>query len=182
MLKRVTSGRYEGNEGDVVTIVTQSQGNNGVNDARFQYAGNVLPRAASSGLPAGTFTVQRGRAQFEAVVAFDPTADNSARYDVFEVDSTGGLTDLREHLTKLDGSPLLAFAVDGVPVVAAVPKRMPGVAPAAPRAKTAAAKRSKPKAARKKTTGQAAAPKKGARKKVAARKSRVRRTTTRKRR
>ena len=126
MLREITFDRYGGIEGDRIQVVTQSQNNNGVNDARFEYAGNVLPREVIQGLPGASFTVEAGRKRFQAVVAFDPAAGNGARYDVFEVDAAGGLTDLRQHVSKADSSPLVGFAVEGVPVaVAAAPKSMP---------------------------------------------------------
>src|SRR4051812_13437260 len=173
MLRRITFDRYEADLGDQIEIVAQSRSNNGVNDARFEYASKVLPRLAIQGLPGATFTVLPGRNRVQAVVAFDPGASVAARYDLFELDSAGGLTDLRQHVSKIDSAPLVGFAVEGVPVAAAVTRGMPTARrnvppPPAPPPQKKAVARKKTKhrapAAKKKATRKRAAPKSAARK------------------
>jgi hypothetical protein len=187
MLRRITFDRYEADLGDQIELVAQSQSNNGVNDARFEYANKVLPRLAIQGLPGATFTVQPGRNRVQAVVAFAPGAGAAARYDLFELDSVGGLTDLRQHVSKMDSAPLVGFAVEGVPVAAAVTRGMPAagrtVSPPPQGKKAAARKKTKRRvpAAKKKTTRKRATPTSTARKparKPAARKQTRRGTKT----
>ena len=173
MLRRVTSDRYEADEGDRIQIVTKAQNNNGVNDARFEYDSNVLPRETIQGLPGASFTVAKGRKRFQAVVAFDAGAKAGARYDVFEVDEVGGLTDLRQHVSKIDSSPLVGFAVEGVSVAVPVGAGPIGMAAARPpvKAKKAAAKKASRTTARKRTA-------KAARKQSTAGGARTRRRST----
>lgn len=161
MLRRITFDRYEADLGDQIDIVAQSQGNNGVNDARFEYANAILPRQVIQGRPGATFVVLPGRNRVQAVVAFDPGASAAARYDLFEVDNVGGLSDLRQHVTKIDSSPLIGFAVEGVAAAAAaaagVTRGMPRAEaavplPPQPKKKAAARKKAKAPAATKRTT------------------------------
>jgi hypothetical protein len=178
MLRRITFDRYEGDLGDQIALVAQSQGNNGVNDARFEYANAVLPRQVIQGRPGATFVVLPGRNRVQAVVAFDPAASAAARYDLFEVDSVGGLTDLRQHVAKIDAAPLVGFAVEGVPVAATAAAgvtrgrlRAEATVPLPPQPKKKAATRKKTKAA--------AATKRTTRKKT--KRPAAKRTATRKR-
>src|SRR4051812_49658480 len=109
MLRRITFDRYEADLGDQIEIVAQSQSNNGVNDARFEYANNALPRLAIQGLPGASFTVLPGRNRVQAVVAFDPAAGAAAPHDPFELGSAGGGTALRPHGSKNDPAPPFGF-------------------------------------------------------------------------
>ena len=129
MLRRITSALFEAPAGQQIQVVTQSQRNNGVNDARFEYAGNVLDREQIQGLPGCTFIVAATRERLQAVVAFDEDAPGDARYDLFEVES-GSLSNLRKNVSKADGSPLIDFAIDAIAVaVAAGAGRRRGAAP-----------------------------------------------------
>jgi hypothetical protein len=131
MLKRVNAGLFEGRAGEQVQIVCRSQNNNGVNDARFEYDEVVLPRETLAGLPGCTFTLRRSIRRFEAMVGFEQSAGDSARYDLFEIDESGGQIDLQEFVRKIDSSPLIDFAIDGLPVRVTRGARR---APAAPQA------------------------------------------------
>jgi hypothetical protein len=144
MLRHIVGDRFEADNGDQIQIVTRSQNNNGINDARFEYAGATLPRQTIQGQPGCTFTVRDGRKQFQAVVMFDGAATTSARYDLFEVDEVGGFVDLDRHVTKANSSPLVGLAVEGVAAEAAAAVRRAAPPPAAARkhaAKKAARKR-----------------------------------------
>jgi hypothetical protein len=145
MLRRITFDRYEADLGDQIEIVAQSQSNNGVNDARFEYANNALPRLAIQGLPGASFIVLPGRNRVQAVVAFDPAAGAAARYDLFELDSAGGLTDLRQHVSKIDSAPLVGFAVEGVQAAAAATRGIPTAPRRVPRPPKKAVSRKKTK-------------------------------------
>ena len=148
MLRRITSALFEAPAGQQIQVVAQSQRNNGVNDARFEYAGNVLDREQIQGLPGCTFIVAATRERLQAVVAFDEDAPGDARYDLFEVES-GSLSNLRKNVSKADGSPLIDFAIDAIAVaVAAGAGRRRGAAPGMA-AKTLR-RGQKPSAARKK--------------------------------
>jgi hypothetical protein len=180
MLRRITFDRYEADLGEHVEIVAQSQSNNGVNDARFEYANNALPRLAIQGLPGASFTVLPGRNRVQAVVAFDPAAGAAARYDLFELNRAGGLTDLRQHVSKIDSAPLVGFAVEGVPAGAAVTRGMATARRTVPPPKTAVGtkktqRRASP--AKKRTARKRAAAKPAAR--TSARKQASRPRTTR---
>ena len=163
MLRRFNAALYEAPPGARIQIVVDSQGNNGVKDARFQYGRNILPRETIQGLPGCSFTVASTRDQFEVGVVFDPGAPGSARYDMFEVEN-GVPSSLGKTVRNSSSAPLMAFAIDPVASLAAAAPM--GMAPAgiargtAPTAKRTAAK----KTAGKKT---AAAKKKSAKKKPA---------------
>jgi hypothetical protein len=160
MLTRVTGALFEAPAGSQVEIVARSQGNNGVEDARFEYDSVVLPRQTIMGLPGCTFTVVPTIRQFEAVVAFHPAASPAARYDLFEVNSAGGLSGLGENVTNSASAALIGFGIDGVPVPVAAapppPPPPPPVARAAPRRPVPAPRKKvakKRKAAAKKSAG-----------------------------
>jgi hypothetical protein len=142
MLRRINAAVFEGPEGARIEVVAQAQSNNGLSDARFEYAGTVLPRQTILGLPGCSFTVEDSSQRLQAVVAFDDNAPGNARYDLFEVEN-GVLSNLGKFTLKSDGSPLIAFVID--PVAAAVPARGPRRAPArAPRAAAAGARPPRP--------------------------------------
>ena len=109
MLTRIGADRSSAPTGQRTQIVSRSRNNNGVNDARFEYDGVVLPRETVQGLPACTFTIVPATKTFEAVVDFDPGAPSTARYDLFEVDPSGGLIDLQEDAFPVD--PLINFGI-----------------------------------------------------------------------
>jgi hypothetical protein len=116
MLRRINAAVFEGPEGARIEVVAQAQSNNGLSDARFEYAGTVLPRQTILGLPGCSFTVEDSSQRLQAVVAFDDNAPGNARYDLFEVEN-GVLSNLGKFTLKSDGSPLIAFVID--PVAAA---------------------------------------------------------------
>jgi len=174
MLRRVNSALFRAPAGARIQVVTQAQGNNGVNDARFEYAQQILPRETILGLPGCSFTVAGTSEGLEAVVVFDPAAPGTARYDLFEVEN-GIANALQKSVTAANASPLIGFTID--PVGALVPAGPVGFA--APRAAKGAKAKGEPatrakKTARKKTAGKKKA---GGKKKTAGKKKRARRTS-----
>ena len=122
MLRRVNAALFEAPAGARIEVVAESRNTTGVTDARFEYAGTVLPRETISGLPGCSLTVNGTPGRLQAVVAFDPGAPGNARYDLSEVEN-GVLSTLGVFTLKSDGSPLIDFTID--PVAAAL-----GMAPA----------------------------------------------------
>ena len=160
MLRRVNSALYEAPSGAQIQIVVESQDNNGVEDARFQYGSDVLPREIILGLPGCSFTVDSSRKRFEAMVVFDPGAAGSARYDMFEVEN-GVKSALGKSVTNSSSAPLMAFAIDPVAVRAAVaPIGMAAARSASPVAGKAAKQRPAKKKKKKKVVKKTAAAKK----------------------
>lgn len=148
MLTRIGADRFAAPTGQQIQVVSRSRNNNGTNDARFEYNGAVLPRQTIQGLPGCTFTVVTATQTFEAVVAFDPAAPATARYDLFEVDPGGGLLDLQED--AFAGDPLINFGITGEAAAAAATRARRSAAPAPAttakrkaRAKRATAKKKK---------------------------------------
>ena len=169
MLRRVNAALFEAPPGAVIQVVADAQGNNGVNDARFEYAGQILARETILGLPGCSFTIADFSERLEAVVVFDPGAPGSARYDLFEVEN-GVRNDLQKSTRHSDSTPLISFTID--PVMVAVSS---GSRAAAPRPLRKAARR---KAARKRT---AVKKKKPAKKKPARKPAKKKARTSRKR-
>ena len=164
MLRRVNAALFEAPAGARIEVVAESQGNGGVNDARFEYAGTILPRELIEGLPGCSFVVEEATAQLQAVVAFADAAPGTARYDLAEVEN-GVKSNLGKFTMKSDASPLISFAIEPILVAARAPM-----------------KRAARKAARKKPARKKPARKKAARKKKTARKAtKPRRGTSRKR-
>jgi hypothetical protein len=143
MLRRVNAALFEAPPGALIHVVAEAQGNNGVNDARFEYAGQILPRETMLGLPGCSFTVADSSERLEAVVVFDPGAPGSARYDLFEVEN-GVKNDLQKSTRHSDSTPLISFTID--PVLVAVRSRSRAAAP------RSAVKRAARKKARKRAT------------------------------
>jgi hypothetical protein len=167
MLRRINAAVFEGPTGARVQVVAEAESNNGVTDARFEYAGAILPREQINGLPGCTFTVGTTPQRLQAIVAFDDNAPGTARYDLAEFEN-GVANNLGKFTLKSDGSPLIDFVIDPI-AVAVSPGAMP---PAAPRVAGVAAAAAPPPAptstgARKSATKRAAAPKKGSRKRAA---------------
>ena len=123
MLKRVTGALFEADAGSRIQLVVQARSNNGTEAARFEYDSTVLPAQTILGHPGCTFAVVPAIRQFEAIVVFDPAAPAGARYDLFEVNSAGGLTALGENVTSGASAPLIGFGVDGVRVAVAPMER-----------------------------------------------------------
>jgi hypothetical protein len=170
MLRRVNAALFEAPAGARIAVVAESQNNNGVNDARFEYAGKILPRENIQGLPGCSFTVAGTTEQLQAVVAFADTTADSARYDLAEIEN-GVKSNLGKFTMKSDGSPIISFAIEPIMVAARVAMR------SAPR--TTAREQAPKKAAKKRTT----AKKSGRAKRKPARKaSTPRRGSSRKRR
>ena len=119
MLKRVTGALFEADAGSRIQLVVQARSNNGTEAARFEYDSIVLPAQTILGHPGCTFAVVPAIRQFEAIVVFDPAAPAGARYDLFEVNSAGGLTALGENVTSGASAPLIGFGVDGLRVAVA---------------------------------------------------------------
>jgi hypothetical protein len=118
MLKRVSAALFEAPAGVQTRIVCRSTANNGVNDARFEYDGRVLPRETVAGLPGCTFLVGPSIRRFQAVVVFDPDARAGARYDLFAIGSDGEEVALDEGVTKADSAPFIDFAIEGLALTA----------------------------------------------------------------
>ena len=147
MLLRVNAALFESPPGAVIQVVAEAQGNNGVNDARFEYARQILPRATILGLPGCSFTVADVSERLEAVVVFDPAAPGSARYDLFEVEN-GVKSSLQKSTKHSDSTPLISFTIDPVLVVAA--SRSTAAAPRSARRRAARKKARKRSATKKK--------------------------------
>ena len=120
MLRRINAAVFEAPAGATIDVVARAQNNEGINDARFEYAGVVLPRAVIQGLPGCSFTVDDASQRLQAVVGFTNGAAGTARYDLFEAEN-GVLSALSKFTLKADNSPLIDFVID--PVEAAVPGR-----------------------------------------------------------
>jgi hypothetical protein len=181
MLRRVNAALFEAPAGARIQVVAESRNNDGVNDARFEYAGNILPREIIQGLPGCTFDVDAATAQLQAVVAFADTAPWTARYDLAEIEN-GVKLNLGKFTMKLDGAPLISFAIEPVAAAARPPmtRSAPGAARKRAGRKKKAAKRKRPAAKRKRPAAKRkATKKKGSKKKIA---TKSRRGSSRKRR
>lgn len=180
MLRRVNAALFQAPPGSEITIVAEAQGNNGVNEARFEYAGQILNGEPILGLPGCSFAVGDVRQFFEAIVVFDPGAPGEARYDLFEVEN-GVKSSLGKFVMASDPSALIGFTIEPMEVAVAAPTvAAPTVARRA--AKPAAAKKraAKRPAARKTAAKKKAAKKKVAKKKVAKKKVAKKKATKRK--
>src|SRR6266498_1723287 len=113
MLRRINAALFEAPAGARIEIVAESQNNNGVTDARFEYDGALLDREQILGLPGCSFTVAETHARLQAVVAFADSAPGTARYDLSEVEN-GVLSNLNKFTLKSDASPLIDFVIDPV--------------------------------------------------------------------
>ncbi len=84
------------------------------------------------------------RRAFSALVVFNPGGKPSARYDLFEVDTDGTLSDLSED-TFPDSDPDIAFSIEGTPAatLVAAPKAAPALKKSPPK-KKAPKKRNRP--------------------------------------
>jgi hypothetical protein len=168
MLKRVTSALFEEDEDASVSLAVQSQNNNGVERATFDYDAGVLPAGPIQGHPGCTFDVLSDIHQFRTFVFFDPGAPSTARYDLFQVNSAGALVPVGKSVTKAASTPLIGFGIDGVAVVAPVGVGAPvGARPAGAGRRRSSASRQPPPARKKppvRTTRKTAAKRKAARK------------------
>jgi hypothetical protein len=115
MLTRVTGALFEGDAGDDVQLVVRAQNNNGTEAATFEYAEALLTTETIQGHPGCSFTLEPSIHQFETIVVFAANAPASARYDLLQVNSAGGLTLLGESVVNGGGSPLIGFGIDGIP-------------------------------------------------------------------
>jgi hypothetical protein len=149
MLRRINAAVFVAPAGATIEVVAQSQNNNGVNDARFEYAGTLLDREQILGLPGCSFTVGATHQRLQAIVAFDDNAPGTARYDLSEVENRV-LSNLGKFTMKSDGSPLIDFVIDPIEPAAAAGARRRS-------RKRAATKRPAKKAGRK-PAGRKAAP------------------------
>jgi hypothetical protein len=178
MLRRVNAALFEAPSGARIQIVAESQGNNGVNAARFQFGTDVLPAETILGQPGCTFDFGGVRDLFEAVVVFDPTAPLSARYDLFEVEN-GVTIPLGKFTRNSDSAPLIGFTIRPAAVaVAAGAGAASSPAPKRPRAGFTGAKK---RAAKKSPAKRKAASKKAAKKKATKKKKAVKRKSAKKR-
>lgn len=161
MLRKINETLFSAPRGRTIQLVVESQGNNTVNEARFEYAGEQLDPERIGGLPGCTFTVADTREILEAGVVFAGGV-TGARYDMFEVEN-GVRSPLDKSVRSSEASPIIAFTIrpDAAPLGMAA---APGAPP--PAMKQPAAKKKKKKAAAKKKT----AKKKAATKKAAAKK------------
>src|SRR5262245_12688472 len=118
MLRRVNATLFQAPAGARIELVAESRNNNGVNDARFEYADRILPRATIQGLPGCSFDVDGETAQLQAVVAFATTSPGTARYDLSEIEN-GVKSNLGKFTLNSDG-PLISFAIEPTPTAAAI--------------------------------------------------------------
>jgi hypothetical protein len=168
MLKRVTGALYEEDEDASVSLAVQSQNNNGVESATFDYDAGVLPTGPIQGHPGCTFDVLSDIHQFRTLVVFDPGAPSTARYDLFQVNSAGALVPVGKSVTKAASAPLIGFGIDGVTVAAPVGVGAPaggrpagaGRRRAAPSRRQPAARKKPPVGTKRKTTAKRKAAKK----------------------
>jgi hypothetical protein len=179
MLRRVNSALFEAPSGARIQVVVEAQDNNGVNDARFQYAGQILPRESILGLPGCSFTVAAVSRRFQAGVVFDPNAPAKARYDLLEVEN-GVKLDLQKSVKSSDSSPLIAFALDPRRLAVAA-SRGAGAAPVGPTPAAAAAPARRRAAGKKKVAKKRSPRKRAAGVKRVAKKTTARKTTAKKR-
>lgn len=114
MLRRINAGLYEEDEGRDIELAVKAQNNNGTESAQFDYDSNVLNQDTVQGLPGCRFRVKPGTRQFRALVAFDPAAPPTARYDLFQVNAAGTLIAVGKSVTNTFGTPLIGFGIDGV--------------------------------------------------------------------
>jgi len=124
MLRRVNAGLFEAPAGAHIQLLVEAQGNNGVEEASFQYGTEVLDPLTVDGAPGCEFDVSGDRDVLEIGVVFDPAAPGSARYDVFEFEN-GVRSSLNLFVKNSDSAPLLFFTIDPVGVLAgagAVPR------------------------------------------------------------
>ena len=126
MLKRVTAALYVEDAGAHVQLAVIATNNKGVEDARFEYDGDVLPRGTLDSHPACRFDVKAGSHQLRVIVAFHPDARDTAHYDLLQVNDGGALQPVGASVTKAASAPIIGFGIDGVAVPAVA-----GVAPAA---------------------------------------------------
>jgi hypothetical protein len=176
MLKKVTGALFEEDEDASVSLAVQSQNNNGVESATFDYDSGVLPAGPIQGHPGCTFDVLSDIHQFRTLVVFDPGAPSTARYDLFQVNSAGTLVPVGKSVTNAASTPLIGFGIDGVAVAAPIGVGGPvGARPAGRRRSSASrqpppARKKPPVRATRKTAAKRKAAKKTTRK-PAARKS-----------
>ena len=175
MLRRVNAALFEAPAGARIQVVAAAQENNGVNDARFEYAGQILPRETILGLPGCSFTVADARKGLEAAVVFDPAAPGSARYDLFEVEN-GTTLDLHKSTRHLDLSPLISFTIKPEFIAATAALRPVGFRQ--PTVRRAAKRKAKKPTAPKKTATKRASKKTTAAHKTRRRKAAKKRTGT----
>jgi hypothetical protein len=154
MLKRVTGALYEEDEDASVSLAVQSQNNNGVERATFDYDAGVLPPGPIQGHPGCTFDVLSNIHQFRTHVVFDPGAPSTARYELFQVNSAGALVPVGKSVTKAASTALIGFGIDGVAVAAPVGVGAPvGGRPAGAGRRRAAPSRQPPPARKKPPVG-----------------------------
>jgi esterase/lipase superfamily enzyme len=124
MLRRVHDALFREDAGLSIELAVVAQNNNGVQSAHFEYDSVVLSDVVQ-GHPGCRFIVQYGIRQFRALVAFDPAAPASARYDLCQVDSAGRLQRVGESVTMSEATSQIVLSIDGV----AVPGRAGGPPP-----------------------------------------------------
>jgi hypothetical protein len=120
MLRRINAGLYEEDEGRDIELAVKAQNNNGTESAQFDYDSTVLNQDTVQGLPGCRFRVKPGTRQFRALVAFDPAAPPTARYDLFQVNEAGTLIPVGKSVTNTFGTPLIGFGIGGVSVAVPV--------------------------------------------------------------
>jgi hypothetical protein len=164
MLRRVNATVFAAPAGARIQIVAESQNNNGVHEARFEYGNRVLDAERILNRPGCSITVDDDSALFDATVIFDPSAPASAQYDLFEVEN--GVKSALGKFTRSSDGPTINFAIDPTLVPVGASRDLAFPSAAAPRA--AGAARPKPKKAARRAkkaaprTKKAAAPKRQA--------------------
>ena len=145
MLRRVNATVFAAPAGARIQVIAESQNNNGVHEARFEYGNRVLDAKTILDRPGCSITVADDSELLDVTVIFDPSAPAAARYDLFEVEN--GVKSALGKFTKNSDGPTINFAIDPtlVPVGASRDRAFPSAA--APKA-TRGAKPKPEKAAR----------------------------------
>lgn len=174
MLRRINAGLFEEDEDSDIELAVKASNNGGTEGGEFDYDSHVFDPDTVQGLPGCRFRVKSGIHQFKVLVAFDPAAPATARYDLFQVNAAGTLMPVGKSVSNTGGTSLIGFGIDGVPVavpvgVGAGGRRKMPKPPRRARRKTTSSRRKattsrKPPApSRKTTSARASKPKSGAR-------------------
>jgi hypothetical protein len=177
MLRRVNATVFAAPAGARIQLIAESQNNNGVHEARFEYGNRVLDAERILDRPGCSITVADDSELLDVTVIFDPGAPAGAQYDLFEVEN--GVKSALGKFTKRTDGPTINFAIDPTLVPVGASRDLAFPSAAAPKAARAA--KPKPKKAARRAK-KAAAPRrrvKGSKAKTAKAKARRRTSTTR---
>jgi hypothetical protein len=178
MLRRVNATVFAAPAGARIQVITESQNNNAVHEARFEYGNRVLDAERILDRPGCSITVADDSELLDVTVIFDPSAPAGAQYDLFEVEN--GVKSALGKFTKKSDGPTINFAIDPTLVPVGASRDLAFPSAAAPKAARAA--KPKPKKAARRAKKEAAAPRrrvKRSKAKTAKAKARRRTSTTR---